>query len=323
MTGRRAGALASKALGAAGLALGAALAVLPLVSPSPYLSHLFATFWLWAAMSQAWNLVGGYAGQFSLGHAAFFGAGAYAAALAWTNGLGAAAGTALAGLAGAVLALPVGWLCFRLRGAYFVLSTLAAAEVVRLCALNLRGITGGAVGILLPPLSGGQRAACALGLALFGLATLTSALVRGARLGYRLRALREDEDAAEAAGVPALKSKLWALSLSGGLCGLAGALFCAQTSYIDPGSVFSLADVSIPAALGALLGGWGALWGPPAGAGGVVLVAEAMRVLLGRAHGLAYGLLLVLTVLLVPQGFCGLLAARRRAAGGEAGAGRP
>ncbi|MBI4012738.1 MAG: branched-chain amino acid ABC transporter permease [Candidatus Rokubacteria bacterium] len=292
----------------------AILVALPAVLGSRALS-IFVFIFFYAYLGQAWNLVSGYGGQLSAGHAAFVGIGAYTTAvLAMHAGvspwLGMFAGAALAALLGAV----VGFLGFRfgLRGFYFVLLTVAFAEVCRIVALNTEAI-GGAVGLYIPFTGNAwqlqfqdNRGYYYVALALMLLATGVVALVERGRLGAYLTAIREDEDAAEALGVDTLRCKLVALVLSAFLTGLGGAFYANYLFSLQPNAVFGI-PLSVDIILRPVVGGSGTLMGPILGSFILSPLAELSRTYFARAglvgtHLVAYGLLLVAIVLFLPRG---------------------
>jgi branched-chain amino acid transport system permease protein len=270
-----------------------------------------------ALLAQAWNLLGGYGGQFSFGHALFFGVGAYASAvLQVTHGVNAWAALALAvGLAAAV-GLFVGALAFRygLKGSYFALVTLAFAEVFRILAVSA-GFTGGGVGMMLPLKPSvanlqfaSRQGFVALVLGFVVAALLVTAWLRHSRFGAQLQAVRDNEDAARAIGVDPYRTKLAATGLSAAFTGAAGAFYLQVFQYIDPGIVFGPA-VSVEALVGAIVGGLGTLWGPLLGALVLHTLAEATRNLFGQLPGVnmvIYGVVLVVIVMFVPRGLSGV-----------------
>jgi len=317
------------------------LALFPVLVARPYPLHMGVVLFLAVLQAAAWNLVGGIAGQYSVGHAAYFGAGAYAAVILLERwGIAPWWGIWAAALCAVLLALVVGTVTLRLRGPYFVLASIAAAEVVRLAALHFRALTHGAQGFVvaelpvlrLPGLSvtfDGKRPFYYLTLALAVLAVAVNRTVLRSRLGYQLLAVREDQDAAHSLGIRLSLVKNQALAISAALTGMAGAVFAGYSRFIDPDAVFSLTDVSIPMVLYCLAGGAGTVEGPVVGALLLVPVSEALRnprglVSLGLlpagsgvvgfverhlspAHQLAYGILLVLIVLFAPEGVAGLV----------------
>jgi branched-chain amino acid transport system permease protein len=305
------------------LAFAAIAAVLPgFVTAGTWLN--FAVFTLILCLAaQGWNILGGYGGQYSFGHAAFFGTGAYVAAILQTRyGVNPYPGF-LAGIAAAAL---VGWiigfLSFRsgLRGSYFALVTLAFAEVFRVVA-NAAEITGGAAGLLIKldvrpeNFQFASRAVfywIALGLVTVAL-LLTRALERS-RLGAQLVAVRENENAARALGVDVFRVKLSAIALSAGITGAAGALYAQYFLYLDSTIAYGT-WISVEALLAPIIGGAGTVFGPVLG--GIILhsLSEFTKSLVGRIPGVdlvIFGVLLILVVRFPPRDLPGLLRGWRK-----------
>ena len=268
-------------------------------------------------LAQSWNLLGGYGGQFSFGHALFFGTGAYVQAMAQVNlGLNAWLALALATAAAALVGAAVGGLSFRygLKGSYFALVTLAFAEVFRIGAVSV-DFTGGGVGLMVPLREsaanlqfGSRKGYIALVLGLVVLAALTTAWLRHSRFGARLQAVRDNEDAARAVGVDPWATKVGAITLSGAFMGTGGAFYVQVFQYIDPGIAFGPAS-SVEALVAAIVGGMGTLWGPLLGALVLHALAEFTRNLFGTLPGLnmvVYGSVLVIIVMFVPRGLSGI-----------------
>ena len=268
-------------------------------------------------LAQAWNVLGGFGGQFSFGHALFFGTGAYVQAMAqvhvgWNPWLTLVLGMA----ASAAVALLVGTLSFRygLKGSYFALITLAFAEVFRIVALSVP-FTGAGVGLMLPlreSVSNMQFSSRAgytwLILGLVTLALCATAWLRHSRFGAYLQAVRDNEDAARAIGVNPFRVKLWATVLSAVLMGAAGAFYVQVFQYIDPGLAFG-PHTSVEALVGAIVGGMGTLWGPVVGALALHVLADVTRNLFGQLPGInmvVYGSVLVLIVMFLPRGVSGI-----------------
>ena len=293
---------------------------------APAFVDLMVLTFLWAGLALAWNIAGGYAGLISFGHAAFFGIGAYASSILFVTydvspWLGALVGAALAGLFGALLTLVFA----RLRGPFFILSTLATAEVVRIAAMNLRDLTGGAEGLSIPPVSSlanmvfATKVAYAVlalgyGTALF----LVSKAIERSRLGYELCAARDDEAAAAATGVDPLLVRTLAMTASAALTAVGGTIFAQYFLYLDPTQIIS-PDTSFQIALLAAFGGIGSAVGPVLGAFVLIPLAEVLRGWLGDAaaglHLVLYGLLLIALMLTAPGGLLeagGALARRLR-----------
>lgn len=279
----------------------------------------FAVFTLIIALAaQGWNILAGFGGQFSFGHAAFFGTGAYATALLQARfGINAwiafACGIALGALVGRV----IGTLSFRagLRGSYFALVTLAFAEVFRILA-NAWDFTGGAAGVLtrLDARPANMQFADRgsfywLALAFVGAALVLTAWINASRFGARLVALRENEDAARALGVDTLAAKLHAITLSAGVTAAAGGLYAQYFLFLDASIAYGT-WISVEALLAPIIGGLGTVWGPVIGAVALHALGEAAKTGAGAIPGVdlvLFGVLLILAVAFAPRGLLGLL----------------
>jgi branched-chain amino acid transport system permease protein len=261
---------------------------------------------LFAAMGLAWNLVGGYAGQLSLGHVAFFGVGAYGLALFTQLQIPIWISLFLAAVVATLFAAIIGIISFRLRGPYFTLATIAFGEVLRLTATNL-DVTGGAIGLTMPALFHGRtfwRQFYLASVALAALAFLVNLWVSRSRFGYYLMAIREDEDTASAVGINTSRCKLQAFLLSAFLTALAGALYASAFQFIVPDSVLTL-EISVQIAIITMLGGAGTLLGPIIGAALLLTAQEIFKNQFKESHLLIYGILIVIVVLFVPEGIVG------------------
>jgi branched-chain amino acid transport system permease protein len=282
-----------------------------------YLLNIATVTLIFAVTGSSWNLLGGYAGQPSLGHAAFFGVGAYAFAVAFPEGgPWTIPGLLVGGVAAALVALPIGLLIFRLRGPYFALSILAFAEILRLVAQNWTSVTGGASGLLLSPTLDSKLAHYYLALAALAALLVITAIMAVSRSGFYFLAIREDQDVAEALGVNALAYKMLALVVSAFFTGMIGALYANYFAYIEPNVVFSVVEISLATYLIAVLGGMGTITGPLVGSIVLNSVSELLRVYTGTGNVFFYGVLIVVVVLFMPNGVVGTirdLAARRRA----------
>lgn len=299
------------------------LLIIPTLTDSPFVVHVFVTICVYAALSTAWNIVGGYAGQLSLGHTVFYGIGAYVTALliqqfGLTPWLGMWAGAAVSALVGVAIGYP----CFRLRGPFFSLATIAFLEVARLLAIHFKEATGGSAGLIVPLRIGWEwmifRDKFNSLIIAFGLLLLTLAVswaIRNSRLGYQLTAVREREDAALAAGVGNTRVKLQAVAISAALTSLVGSFHAMYLTFLEPATMFSLAT-AIQIAMFALIGGLGTVTGPLLGTALVVPLAELARGWLGASanglHGFVYGTVLVLITLTLPGGLVGTLGPRLR-----------
>lgn len=302
----------------AGIALFAVLvACVPLVTKSGVTLN-FVMMALYATLiAQAWNILGGFGGQFSFGHALFFGTGAYIQAIAQLQGgINAWVALPLAIVGAALVGLFMGALTFRygLKGSYFALVTLAFAEVFRILALSV-DFTGGGVGLMVPlresvaNLQFPSRAGYLwVVLAMVVAALLVTWWLRNGRFGAYLQAVRDNEDAARAVGVNPFRVKLGAIGLSAAFMGAAGAFYVQVFQYIDAGIAYGPA-VSIEALVAAIVGGMGTMWGPVLGAVVLHVLSDLTRNLFGELPGInmvIYGTVLVLIVIFVPRGIAGI-----------------
>jgi branched-chain amino acid transport system permease protein len=301
----------------------AALLLVPAATQNPYLLHMAILSLLWVVLGQSWNLLGGYTGQISYGHAAFFGVGAYTTGILIKSGFSAPAawwGLPLGGLTAAAVAALIGWICLRLRGSYFSLSVLALSEVLRLVAVNWKQLTNGAEGILLIPAFTQKIWYYYIILAIAALSFVVIRWVMGNKPGYYFLAIREDQDCAESLGIDTTKYKLLSVLLSAFFTGVAGGFYLNYMGFIDPGIVFSVADISIMMILVTMLGGAATRWGPAVGAVIFILVSELLRVWVKQGHLIFFGVLMIGIIIFFPNGIVGAVLdarARRRAGQGE------
>jgi branched-chain amino acid transport system permease protein len=324
------------------------VALVPQLTRKPSLLHLWIMVFLAVAQGSAWNVIGGYTGQYSVGHAAYFGMGAYVTMMLleiekippWWGMWGAIA-------AALVLSAIIGSITFRLRGPYFVLASISVAEIIRLAALHFKGFTRGAEGFLLSEIPTlhvlgaeivfiGKRPFYYAGLALAVATIAANWAVQHSKLGYYFQAIREDQDAAHSLGINLTLYKNVALAISAGFTALAGGFYAMFVKFIDPNIAFGL-DVSVQIVLIAIIGGIGTILGPVIGAMVLVPLSEVLRnprglvqigVLapdstvvafieryLSNAHLLVYGILVVVVILFAPEGVLGVIrrvAARSR-----------
>jgi branched-chain amino acid transport system permease protein len=274
-----------------------------------------------AGLGSAWNILGGYAGQLSLGHVFFYGIGAYSAAIFSHNyglpsWIGLIVGPALAMLG----ALLVGRLTFRLKGPYFVLATIAIAEILQLLVRSLVDFTGGSVGLQItqeqkfwlglpasiigpPP---GRIPFYWIALGITAMIIFVSWRISQSKMGYYLRAIREDQDTAETIGIDTTRYKLYALLISAGFVAMIGAFSAIFSSTVTPESAL-LRSTSLEIALYAIIGGSGSVIGPVIG--GVLLKSSTDLFIgwFGQANQLAYGVMLVLVIFFLPGGLIGAL----------------
>lgn len=289
------------------LAVGIIIAlILPHIITTRYYQHILIMALIWASLGTAWNLLGGYTGQVSFGHAAFFGVGAYAAGLlTYHFDISSWWGMLTGPVAATLLSIPIGLIAFRLRGPYFSLAMLATGEIFRILFLNMVPITNGARGILLMPSITSKVFYYYLALILLGVSVLTVYLLMRSRFGYYFVAIREDQDSAEALGIPTTKFKMFALLPSAFLTGLAGAFYMNYVAFIDPSVVFSLSEVSVMVILVVMMGGVATIWGPTMGAAIYVILSEVFRAQWGSASVLAFGILVCLVIMFMPNGILG------------------
>lgn len=307
------------------LVLCAAVGAFPIVFTKPFPRHVMIMIFLYGALAGAWNILAGYCGQISLGHAVYFGVGAYTSTLlfrevALTPWLGMAAGAGLAVLVSQVVGYPV----FRLRGHYFAIATIAVGEIVQTLVINWDRV-GGARGLFVPikrpdslvnfQFHEGKAVYYFIALGLLVLTLGVTRTIERSRRGYLFRAVREDQEAAASLGVHVAREKHRAIAVSAALTALGGTFYAQYVLFIDPESVFPL-SLSILICLVAVLGGVGTLWGPVLGAAVLVPLSEGTRVWLGGGGKaldlLIYGALIMVIAVVQPAGLMGLLRARAR-----------
>lgn len=275
---------------------------------------------LLAGFAMSWNILGGWAGQKSLGHAALLGVGAYTMTLlatpervpAFFGGPVAPWWGALIGMVLAVLLAAVwGGLTFRLRGSYFTLSTIAVALVIRLIAINSEW-TGGSEGLFMPELPKpfgldlfDRRVEYWLAFGFLALTLLVTHLIRRSRLGYALQAVREDEDGARALGIDPARMKLVAFMISAALMALGGSIYAIFLQAFEPHTLLEM-PISIQIALMAIIGGKNSIQGPVIGALLLATLGETFRNVFANANLLIYGVLILVVTLFAPNGILGL-----------------
>jgi branched-chain amino acid transport system permease protein len=301
--------------------VGMAVAFLPfvLMIDDAHWLNIIAFTYLMGGLAAAWNIIGGFGGQFSLGHGVFFGIGAYGTAKLfvafdlspWVTVIPIA-------LFAALVAVLISWPTFRLRGPFFAIATLAFNEVAFVIAHNVESVTGGPRGIMIPFKSGLAnmifRERWQYALLMFSFAALVIGLtvvLRRSRLGYYLLAVREDEDAARASGINVLGVKLRGMALSAALTAVGGTLFAMYLRFIDPPTIFNLQEVGVKFALLSLIGGIGTIAGPLLGAALIVPFENFLRAELANSlPGLnlaILGLLMVLAALFMKRGVVGAM----------------
>ena len=253
------------------------------------------------ALAGSWNLISGFTGYVSFGHAAFFGIGSYAAGIAIVHGgIPAPLAIAIAGAAAAAVGLTFGYPALRLRGPYFAVGMLGVAEAIRVAVTVAEPVTGGGKGLVLPP----EDVLNAAYYAMLGVVTTTVLVtyrVATLPVGLRLLAIREDEVAAEMNGIQVTRLKLGAFAVSALFAGLAGGIYAWQISYIDPGTVFA-GSLTVRAIAMTMLGGQGTVFGPVVGSILLSGISEALWSRFPFIHTALSGVLIVAIVLFLPGG---------------------
>ena len=293
-----------------GLGILTGLAVMPFFVTS-YIVTFTIQMFMWIALAGSWNLISGFTGYVSFGHVAFFGTGAYTAAILITK-----AGWPWfpAGLAGsvtaAVLALIIGYPCLRLKGPYFAIAMLGLNEVVRALVSYFEDFTGGGSGISLPPILSLQPVYYAMGGVALAVVLLTYRIITS-RFGLRLFSIREDELAAEVMGITTARLKLYAFLLSAAGPGIVGGFYAWYASHIEPLGTFPLLT-TITMIIMCLFGGKGTILGPVVGASLLSIFQELVWARFLFVHQAIFGALIVAVVLLMPKGILGMLQERYR-----------
>jgi len=293
--------------------------ILPYLVKSSFAVEIFIRILLFSFIGTAWNLLGGYAKQLSLGHAAFFGLGAYTSTLLQIDfGISPWIGMVAGGVVAMLASLPIGWLCFRLRGPYFTIATIATAQVLMLIFLKFRDFAWGAEGTTIPNLGHAPLMMqfetkipyYYIVLALLSVALMITAGIERSRMGYYLVAIGEDEDAAEAIGVDVPRIKRNIFMVSSFLTALAGTFYTQYIYFIDPQTAFNF-NISIEAALVSIVGGIGTLWGPVIGTVLLETTSALLQSWLGNSIGgvqlTIYALILMAVILWRPTGIMGYL----------------
>jgi branched-chain amino acid transport system permease protein len=310
------------------LAVLAIAVAFPFVFPSSFMVNFGVMALFYAFIGQSWNISGGFAGQLSFGHVAFFGVGAYASTImqlrfGWSPWLGLPVSALAGALVGGVIAV----LSFRagLKGSYFALITLAFAEVLRIVT-NSVSFTGGGLGLLIPMKASATNFQFAERIGFYFVILMLAALsvalaewLRRSRFGAQLAAIRENEDSAKALGINVFREKVKVMLLSGAISGMGGCFFAQYFLYIDPLVVFGV-DKSVEMLLVSMIGGAGTVYGPLVGALLLASISDITRVLT-QVQGLSlvlYGSLLVVIIAYLPNGLIDLFKRRRKPTGGQA-----
>ena len=298
------------------------LLIVPLVQDpreNPFLINMLIMTFYYSYLSGSWNILAGYTGQYSFGHAAFVGLGAYTVAMLYnffavSPWIGMLVGAAIAACASFGVGLP----SLRLKKHYFILITLAFAEILRITFLNWREFSRGAAGIDYKlvdfsfvdfQFNTNRAPYYYFMLGLLVVSILICYKLRASTRGFYFVAVREDEIAAESLGVNVVQNKLISATLSAVLTAFAGAFYAQYILFVDPDSVFSL-DVMVKIFLPTALGGIGTLFGPTVGAFILIPISEVVRVSFGYIPGLhliMYGAVLLAVSVVMPRGIVGTI----------------
>lgn len=304
----------------------ALIALVPRFVSDVYMMNVLILTLLFAALSQSWNLLGGYCGQVSLGHALYFGIGAYATSLLYVKfGITPWGGLLAGGIIAALIALALGYPCFRLKGHYFSIATIVIAEIGLLLFHNW-DYAGAALGIQWPftpdswwtlQFARDKAPYFYFALGLFAVTWLVTFSIVESKWGYWWRAVKDSADAAESLGVTIFHSKMAAAAISAFFTAVGGGFYAAFVSYIDPDSVMHF-RFSLLMALPAVLGGVGSLWGPAIGALILIPLAELTRSYLGGSGSgldlVIYGGLIMIVSLTRPEGILSIIKPAKREA---------
>ena len=304
----------------------ALIALVPRFVSDVYMMNVLILTLLFAALSQSWNLLGGYCGQVSLGHALYFGIGAYATSLLYVKfGITPWGGLLAGGIIAALIALALGYPCFRLKGHYFSIATIVIAEIGLLLFHNW-DYAGAALGIQWPftpdslwtlQFARDKAPYFYFALGLFAVTWLVTFSIVESKWGYWWRAVKDSAEAAESLGVTIFHSKMAAAAISAFFTAVGGGFYAAFVSYIDPDSVMHF-RFSLLMALPAVLGGVGSLWGPAIGALILIPLAELTRSYLGGSGSgldlVIYGGLIMIVSLTRPEGILSIIKPAKREA---------
>lgn len=294
------------------------IGILPMIIKNISFHHVMIMFVMFAALGQAWNIITGFTGQTSFGHAAFFGIGAYTSTvLFWKYMVSPWVGMIIGGIIATVIAFIVSYPCFKLKGHYFAIATLAISEIILQLFVSWEYVEG-ATGISIPIMSEGiwkmqfhssKLPYFYITYIMFILVLLAAYIIENSKMGYYLKAIRESHDVAEAIGINPTKYKLYAMMTSAFITALFGTIYAQYILYIDPFMVFPL-PLSMRIVLLTVLGGLGTLYGPIIGAAILIPLSEYTRILLGGTGKgvdlIIFGLLVVLVACYQPNGIVGL-----------------
>lgn len=294
------------------------IGILPLIIHNISFQHIMIMFVIFAALGLAWNIITGFTGQTSFGHAAFFGIGAYTSSVLFLRFMISPwIGMLIGGVIATIIAFLVSYPCFKLKGHYFAIATLAIAEIVQQLFVSWEYVEG-ATGISIPITYEGiwplqfhtsKLPYFYILYIMFVLVLVSSYKIENSKMGYYLKAIRESHDVAEAIGINPTKYKLYAMMISAFITALFGSIYAQYILYIDPFMVFSL-PLSMKIVLLTVLGGIGTLYGPIIGSAVLIPLSEYTRILLGGTGKgvdlIIFGLLVVIVACYQPNGIVGI-----------------
>lgn len=300
------------------------IAALPLIFKSDSFHNILILLLIFASLGEAWNIITGFAGQTSFGHAAFFGIGAYASSVLFykfdiSPWIGMFAGVLTAAVVAAIISYP----CFRLKDSYFAIATLAVAEIIKQIFVSWDFVEG-ATGISLPVMddslvfmqfNSSKLPYIYIALILFAVVIFICSYIENSKMGFYLKTIRESHEVAESIGVNTANYKTYAMIISAALSATAGTLYAQYILYIDPFMLFTL-DMSIKIVLLTVLGGIGNIYGPIIGASILIPLSETTRIMLGGTGSgidlMIFGLLVILVACFQPKGIIGLVEKARQ-----------
>ena len=284
----------------------------PVLFKNPFFHHVVFMLFLYSILAEAWNVIGGYAGQLSFGHALYFGVSAYVSTFLFVRfhvspWLGLPLGVGAAALVGFLVGLPF----FRLRGHYFAIGTIGVTEAIRAIIKEWQ-LIGGAVGIYIPLIPSSfidfqwssRIPYYYIGMGFVVLVLYVNYKVENSKLGYYLRAIKMNESAALSLGISPLKYKEISMVISCGFTGVAGVLYAQYTLYVHPDSVMAM-HISVDMAIMALVGGAGTIFGPLIGAALLIPLNEILKIYIGETgplHIAVYGVIVMIVALFQPSG---------------------
>lgn len=285
--------------------------LLPAIYPQPYFLHLFVSVFIGITLAASFNIIAGLAGQLSLGHAAFFGFGAYLVAFAIRSGIPVIPAIIIGCLGAGIIALPIGAVTLRLRGVYFAFATLGCAEVLRVVFLSFPQLGGASGFVLSPPGEYNKAFYYYITFVIAVLSIITTRVIINSRFGYGLAAILNDEDAAKTTGINTMLFKVEAFIISAIFAGMAGGAYASYMLYIEPNMAYS-AFISIEMQVMAIFGGLGTIMGPIIGGSLIKLLREVTTYTLAGVifpgfYLIVYGLILVLVIIAAPEGVAGLI----------------